>query len=84
MKRKILTGIGLTGVALVISFHITLGMKNSNSFDMKLENIESLAGCEVSSNSMHNIGRCHEKAGGGETCVKESYNYLKPVCSGDI
>ena len=82
MKKRFLIGMGITGVALVTGFHVNLGIKKNNSFDVKLENVESLAVCEVSSNPSNNKGICAPVLGGGDSCVALIFG--GPACSGNI
>ena len=80
MRRKIFTGIGLIGIALVASIHGHIGMKNINSFYLALENIESLAGCETTSTPGGNWGICVGLLdSGGAACIHSIY---EPNCCG--
>ena len=83
MNRKILTGVGLIGIVLLTGFNINVGMNNSNSFNVTLEKIESLAGCEVSSDFRENTGHCmKEKDSDRDVCV--SGVAVGASCSGNF
>ena len=83
MNRKILTGVVLIGITLLTGFNINVGMNNSNSFNVSLEKIESLAGCEASSNMNENTGHCmKEKDSDRDVCI--SGVAAGPSCSGNF
>jgi len=83
MKRNFFVGLLLIGMTIVVSIHFSIGMKNSSFFDVTLGTIESLAGCEVSSNSDNNKYYCLKESDSDKDHCMDIFFALAPACSGN-
>ena len=87
MRKKILKLMMCTVVAVFASYNVYSTKVQVNSFfDATLGDVEALAGCEVSSDPMKNVGICVSDVDGiREYCAKKNSIWLSgPECSGTI
>lgn len=83
MKKVLLTVAVVATAAIAGSnyLHSEKGVKMSN---LTMENVEALAGCEVSSITVLNKGVCVRKVNSSEDVCVESSSTSGSACSGNI
>ena len=84
MKKKFFYFIGIFAVVVVAILNIQLGLNENNVVQIfKLNNVEALSACEVTSNPDNNTGTCVSNYGSsGDTCVAHT-DPDRPRCSGN-
>ena len=82
MKKKFIYAVTFVALAAVAGWNYQQSEQASKSCDMMLRDVEALAGCEVSSTTILNTGRCVKEVNSSrEVCVTSGDG---PVCSGTI
>lgn len=86
MKRNFFKLILAVAVAAFAGYNVhQSNLKTSLFFEVTLDDVEALAGCEVSSDMSKNKGICVEDVNNGqEYCVTGSIWGTGPSCSGTI
>ena len=81
-KKKVFGAVALIAITVAAGWNYQQSEQASKSCDMMLRDVEALAGCEVSSTTILNTGRCVKEVNSSrEVCVTSGDG---PVCSGTI
>jgi hypothetical protein len=78
--KKIISIVFVAAIAVAAAWNFAQSKAETVLSDLALENVEALAGCEVSA-SGSNKGVCASMIGGGDACI---YGTGSPVCSGNF
>ena len=82
--KKIILSVAFVATAAIAGVNYLHSQKNVEISDLTIENVEALAGCEVSSQTLLNKGVCVKKVNSSEDVCVESSSMSGSACSGTI